>query len=750
MSSIPCRCVPSVPGVSQELDDHLCEVCQQLDLESLTQNELPRSHPITFMLGTISEIISRATNCRFCDLVVCAFVAAWKQQPLPTSIDGAPISCKLRNRAVCVVASKDGGDALTYSENFAANEYEYSNCRITIASDRAPPGCSVEVELQAVDNALTMSGIYGDERLLSRRPRERLMQIDWDLVKVWFSHCARFHGGQCRQDMVQKDENESYVPFFRLIDVRRGCIVDAQADWSYVALSYVWGQTPMLKLTSTNKEAFYKDNALLSDRYTIAQTIRDAIVVTVQLGERYLWVDSLCIMQDDNTEKEKVIAEMDLIYSRAKITIVAAAGSNANAGLPGVRTGTREIDVFEKRMYIRKNKELVVARSRSSTLVNISNWNRRGWTYQERLFSHRMLIFTVEQLFYWCRKSSWCEDTVMETDNERVFYDEMPLYRFGARNKLSGPFMKHVQELSSVSIFEEYAQSVAEYSRRQFSFQGDVLDAFEGLQHSIRTSDRINPFSLQFYSGLPSVWFEMALCWTPVLTSKVHRRHALYRQPSGVELPFPSWSWVGWIGEVEYIYPRNMEARVRPETKFYMINHKGSPIPIRVNLVTSEPISPSPESSAADRKLRSKWKPEGAPVNISRSDAQVQESCHQPRPHLAFYSSCAFLSIIERNDGLSVNGNQTNPNRQYFIAGESKGWINIDAEWMADNPAPTYEFVMISRSVEDDWADPGMLDMLNVMLIERRDGMAYRVGVGLVSETVWADTESEWKIVHLG
>ena len=71
----------------------------------------------------------------------------------------------------------------------------------------------------------------------------------------------------------------------------------------------------------------------------------------------------------------------------------------------------------------------------------------------------------------------------------------------------------YVQELSSVSIFEEYAQSVAEYSRRQFSFQEDVLDAFEGLQHSIRTSERINSFSLQSYSGLPSVWFEMDTCF---------------------------------------------------------------------------------------------------------------------------------------------------------------------------------------------------------------------------------------------
>lgn len=60
---------------------------------------------------------------------------------------------------------------------------------------------------------------------------------------------------------------------------------------------------------------------------------------------------------------------------------------------------------------------------------------------------------------------------------------------------------------------------------------------------------------------------------------------------------------------------------------------------------------------------------------------------------------------------------------------------------MVNNPARTYEFVIIlrgARSVEDNWADLGMLNMLNMMLIERCNGMAYRVGVSLVSEAVWA------------
>jgi hypothetical protein len=60
------------------------------------------------------------------------------------------------------------------------------------------------------------------------------------------------------------------------------------------------------------------------------------------IGERYLWVDSLCIVQDDPQEKHGQIANMDAIYGNAILTINAAAGQDANAGLPGVRPLSRK------------------------------------------------------------------------------------------------------------------------------------------------------------------------------------------------------------------------------------------------------------------------------------------------------------------------------------------------------------------------------------------------------------------------
>lgn len=73
----------------------------------------------------------------------------------------------------------------------------------------------------------------------------------------------------------------------------------------------------------------------------IPATIRDAIYLVRDIGERYLWVDALCIVQDDILSQNIQLAQMGLVYSLASFVIIAAAGEDANADLPGIRSGTR-------------------------------------------------------------------------------------------------------------------------------------------------------------------------------------------------------------------------------------------------------------------------------------------------------------------------------------------------------------------------------------------------------------------------
>lgn len=126
---------------------------------------------------------------------------------------------------------------------------------------------------------------------------------------------------------------------FRLVDVEDGCVVKAAMSWRYLALSYVWGRQGSLQNTNALESELAQSGGL--KKHYVPRTIQDAITLSRHLGERYLWVDSLCIIQDDKTSKQSQVLAMDRVYAFAIPTIVAASAENADSGLSGVRPGTR-------------------------------------------------------------------------------------------------------------------------------------------------------------------------------------------------------------------------------------------------------------------------------------------------------------------------------------------------------------------------------------------------------------------------
>jgi hypothetical protein len=205
-------------------------------------------------------------------------------------------------------------------------------------------------------------------------------QIDTELVSSWLRRCQHEHGNQCgpqgRPDQGSAS-HASKLPL-SLINVRRRCIIEVGGPSDYVALSYVWGKVKTLRLLKENRVSLMKPFALDSLRNMIPRTILDAMDLVGRLGFLYLWVDALCIAQDDENELALEIQRMDLIYENSLFTIIAADGVDADAGLPGVQPNSRQNhQVLEQ---VTENTSLV-ALYELDDLLTTPVYSTRGWTY---------------------------------------------------------------------------------------------------------------------------------------------------------------------------------------------------------------------------------------------------------------------------------------------------------------------------------------------------------------------------------
>lgn len=140
--------------------------------------------------------------------------------------------------------------------------------------------------------------------------------IDLEGVRQWITHCEKVHGHICspaRYATTLSAKQSDHQAIFRVIDVNKLCIVAAETTWRYVALSYVWDSLdrPRLVLTRDNESLLRRPGELSKARSSIPHSILDAISVVRGLKERYLWVDSLCLVQDDADEIDRSVAIVD-------------------------------------------------------------------------------------------------------------------------------------------------------------------------------------------------------------------------------------------------------------------------------------------------------------------------------------------------------------------------------------------------------------------------------------------------------
>jgi hypothetical protein len=144
-------------------------------------------------------------------------------------------------------------------------------------------------------------------------------QVSVRRVRNWISRCLDTHGTDCNVDRRRDSSiGDCYrgLKLLRFIDVIQNCLVETTKPLTYIALSYVWGLAVNFRLTTFNRAYLMKENAICDFWSKIPNTIQDAIVLVRELGERYLWVDALCLLQNDSHDLESGVEIMDLLYER--------------------------------------------------------------------------------------------------------------------------------------------------------------------------------------------------------------------------------------------------------------------------------------------------------------------------------------------------------------------------------------------------------------------------------------------------
>jgi hypothetical protein len=328
-----------VPGDVSCHGDKLCDVCAALSLDARRFVVLPgdkewnqQNEPdeLNISLGKVEDI-AKKTGCPLCRLVLVALGGS----KVPTSEDTEP---------VCVDMSWNTDGPVPDPR---APWNHRPEIRILRPYARKQNGGFVSKRLNMFPEiTLLANDSPTDSPTYFVRPISR-DQIDFDIVRRWLDLCDSRHGKACRRNPVLKELKRSHptkeVPAFRCIDVEQNCVVLLPSGCRYAALSYVWGRRKFFTTLSSNVKDLEEPHSLSKPEYLaqIPLTIKDAIHVTREIGIRYLWVDNLCIVQDDLDLKVKTIKTMDLVYSAADLVIVAAGSVNAFAGIAGVHVGSR-------------------------------------------------------------------------------------------------------------------------------------------------------------------------------------------------------------------------------------------------------------------------------------------------------------------------------------------------------------------------------------------------------------------------
>ncbi|KAJ9611824.1 hypothetical protein H2204_015164 [Knufia peltigerae] len=440
------------------------------------------------------------------------------------------------------------GDDLFVVQVSARSEDEFLWLRVMSGDD--PDGEAIgSLMLPGEQIVLVTAGEDGGD---SRTGRFVGDEPDYERMKRWLRLCdtGPSHRGVCTKydgehgsSEVEKKRRAAALPKLRVVDAQDMRLVDiswdddhGDDDKRYVALSYVWGGASPPKLFKSQVETLSIPGALEDLVPSMPATIRDLFTFTRKMGLRYLWFDSLCLIQDDLEDLSRGIANMELVYESSYVTLIAADTESADTGIPGVGLLPREKTKNDRQDVQRLKPGLEVMRVHSvDRHLRHSKWNTRGWTLQEYYLSRRSITFVNDQAYFRCRQRTWYEELWTDLEPERPRGQDLDVLTFARDNMDLG--------MRDVATYTFLFQVLEIYQGRDLTDENDALSAMAGILGRVATSARTG-----IVQGMPTRIFPLSLLF-------LHAAAGLRGAPTRRRRRFPSWSWAGWKGGELSWYP---------------------------------------------------------------------------------------------------------------------------------------------------------------------------------------------------
>ena len=345
--------------------------------------------------------------------------------------------------------------------------------------------------------------------------------VDIGRIEQWLAQCNSLHKGVCSD--IPGITGIKLPDILYLVDVEDQCITVAEKIPSYIALSYVWAHASnQCELTKENLAFMTQPGSLTSDhmRPRISGTIRAAMKLCQLIAVRFLWIDRLCIIQNDFLRKAECIDAMGGIYSHSYLTLAVADSDHSNSGLRGMKDVTKPRHLFQNVYTFHASPHSVTAFMIYKQPPTV--YDDRGWTFQEQMLAKQVLKFTDSGMHWICQS---CDRREQRVDCK----SSLSGFNFGDRN------LKYLYSLwPDVKLWDNILQN---YLKRDLTYEDDILRAFTGITKILSGS-----FPGGFHFGLPELFFDAALLWRPA--------NSLERRTSDTGVALPSWSWCGWKGKI--------------------------------------------------------------------------------------------------------------------------------------------------------------------------------------------------------